>query len=130
MDERVKDLLDRVRQTAETMGEVAGSTARCAGKYAGTLMDITKLNLQIFDLNAEASDLLKAIGQTVYDAHLGVETDEEALSSMLSQLDVNKAQVLELKERVSALKNTQTCPSCGAPCSREDRFCRSCGAAL
>ena len=130
MDERVKDLLERVRQTAEVMGEVAGTTARYAGKCAGNLVDVTKLNLQIFDLNSEVSELLKAAGQTVYQAHLGEETDDEALAVILDELDVKNAQVAELKERVAALRNAKTCPACGEPCGREDRFCKSCGAAL
>ena len=130
MDERVKDLLDRVRQTAETMGDVAGTTARYAGKCAGTLVDVTKLNLQIFDLNSEISTLLKEAGQAMYEAHLGEDTDDEVLAEILNELDVKNAQVLELKERVTALKCTKACPACGEPCSREDRFCKSCGASL
>lgn len=130
MDERVKDLLERVRQTAEVVGEVAGTTARYAGKCAGNLVDLTKLNLQIFDLNSEVSELLKSAGQIVYQAHLGENTDDDALAAILSQLDVKNAQVMELKERVSTLKNVKPCPACGEPCGREDRFCKACGASL
>ena len=32
--------------------------------------------------------------------------------------------------RIADLRQSQTCPACGAPCGREDKFCRRCGGAL
>ena len=130
MDERVRELFERVRQAAEAVGEAAGTTARYAGQKAGSVIAITKLNLQIFDLNSEAAELLKAAGQIVYDAHLGAETDEEALSAVLTELDVKNAQIDELKERAAQLKNSRRCPACGEYCGAGDRFCKQCGATL
>ena len=130
MDDRVKDLIARVRQTAENVGEAAGATARYASRCAGNLVDVTKLNLQIFDLNGDANDLLQQAGQMVYNAHLGEETDDEVLEAILSELDVKNAQIEELKERVALLKNSRPCPGCGMLCGKEDRFCKSCGAQL
>ena len=37
MDNRVKELLEKVRSTAGAVGSMAGNTARQAGKYAGEL---------------------------------------------------------------------------------------------
>ena len=47
MDERVRELLDRVRGTALTVSEAAGTTARYAAKCAGQTVDIAKLNMKI-----------------------------------------------------------------------------------
>ena len=63
MDERVRELLDRVRDTAVTVGEAAGTTARYAAKYAGQTVDIAKLNMKIFDLKTDINALLREIGQ-------------------------------------------------------------------
>ena len=130
MDDRVKDLIARVRQTAENVGEAAGTTARYASRCAGNLVDVTKLNLQIFDLNGDANDLFQQAGQMVYNAHLGEETDDEVLEAILSELDVKNAQIEELKEWVALLKNSRPCPGCGMLCGKEDRFCKSCGVQL
>ena len=59
MDERVRELLDRVRGTALTMGEAAGATARYAAKCAGQTVDIAKLNMKIFDLKTDINTLLR-----------------------------------------------------------------------
>lgn len=53
MDDRVKELLERVRGTALAVGEAAGVTARCAGKCAGQMLDTAKLNMKIFDLKGD-----------------------------------------------------------------------------
>lgn len=71
MDERVRELLDRVRGTALTVSEAAGTTARYAAKCAGQTVDIAKLNMKIFDLKSDINNLLREVGQTVYDTHLG-----------------------------------------------------------
>ncbi|MBQ1351452.1 MAG: zinc ribbon domain-containing protein, partial [Oscillospiraceae bacterium] len=79
MDNRVKELLEKVRSTAGAVGSMAGNTARQAGKYAGELFDTAKLNLRMFDLNNEITTLLKEIGQIIYDTHTGKETEEPIL---------------------------------------------------
>ena len=130
MDERVKELLDRVRDTAVTVGEVAGSTARFAGKCAGQMVDVAKLNMRIFDLKTDINDLLRDVGQLVYDTHRGADTDAGAVEALLGQIDGKHAAIDELKERGAVLKNARACPGCGAACGRDDKFCRACGQAL
>ena len=51
MDDRVKELLDRIRGTAEVAADAAVDTARVAGRRAGQMVDAAKLNIQLFDLN-------------------------------------------------------------------------------
>ena len=130
MDDRVKELLDRVRETAATMGEVAGSTARYAAKCAGQTVDVAKLNMKIFDLKTEINDLLRRAGQVVYDTHLGKEAGQDGLEDLLTQIDGRYAAIEELKVRVAVLKHSRECPGCGAMCGRDDKFCKNCGKPL
>ena len=130
MDDRVRELLERVRATAVDLGEAAGTTARSAGKYAGQMVDIAKLNMRIFDLKSEIADLLKDVGQVVYDTHRGQEASEGALDGLLAQLDEKSAAVDEVKERIAVLRNAKECPSCGNMCGRGDHFCKECGTQL
>lgn len=129
MDERVRALLDRVRDTAVTVGEAAGVTARYAAKYAGQTVDIAKLNMKIFDLKTDVNALLREIGQVVYDTHLGADNAGD-VDGLLAQIDEKHRAVAELKERAAALRSCKDCPNCGAVCGRDDRFCKSCGKEL
>ena len=81
-------------------------------------------------MTPDADELLRAVGQAVYDTHLGKETDGDALSRLLTQLDEKHAAINELKGRIAVLKNARECPACGTACGQEDKFCKSCGKAL
>jgi hypothetical protein len=130
MEDRVRQLLERVRETAASMGEAAGTTARYAGKCAGQMVDVAKLNMKIFDLKNDMNQLLGEVGQLVYDTHRGQAPDVTPLDELLAQLDAKNAAIGELKERIAVLKNSRQCTSCGATCGREDKYCRDCGAPL
>lgn len=71
MDDKVKNLLERVRGTASYAADAAADGARAAGKRAGQMVDVAKLNVQLFDLNGEYNDLLRQLGQVMYDTHRG-----------------------------------------------------------
>ena len=130
MDDKVKDLLDKIRGAADLAADAAADTARVAGRRAGQLVDVAKLNVQLFDLNGEFNDILRQLGQVMYDAHMGQEADGEPVSQLLTRADQVSAKIVEVKERIAALRHAQSCPTCGASCSKEDKFCRSCGCAL
>ena len=130
MDDKVKELLDRVRNTAVGAADAANQTARIAGKKAGQMVDVAKLNVQLFDLNGEFSEVLRQLGQVMYDTHRGQEADGEITAALLERADELSGRVEELKERIAALRQSKTCPACGAVCGRDDQFCRRCGGSL
>ena len=130
MDDKVKELLDRIRGTASVAADAAADTARTAGKRAGQMVDVAKLNVQLFDLNGEYNDLLRQLGQLMYDAHQGKAQEGDGVSELLVQADDVAGRIKEVRERIALLRQSRTCPSCGASCSKDDQFCRHCGASL
>lgn len=130
MDDKVKELLDRIRDTASAAADSAADTARVAGRKAGQMVDVAKLNVQLFDLNGEFSDILKKLGQVMYDTHRGQAPEGDPVTELLVQADETAAKVEEVKSRIADLRQARSCPACGAPCGKGDKFCRSCGASL
>lgn len=130
MDEKVKALLERVKGTASFAADAAADSARAAGKKAGQMVDVAKLNVQLFDLNGEYNDVLRQLGQVMVDTHRGQAPEGALVTSLLNQADEKNGRIAELKGRISDLKQAQACPSCGEPCGRNDKFCRSCGGKL
>ena len=123
MDEKVKELLERVRGTA-------GDTARAAGRMAGQMVDVAKLNVQLFDLNGEYHDVLRRLRQVRVDTHHGQSEDPEKVADLLERADETAERAAELKARIADLRQSQACPACGAPCGKGDKFCRACGRQL
>ena len=130
MDDKVKELLDRVRDTAVGAADAANQTARAAGKKAGQMVDVAKLNVQLFDLNGELNEVLRQLGQVMYDNHRGREEDGEKITALLERADDLTGRITELKDRIAALRQSKTCPACGAACGKDDQFCRRCGGSL
>ena len=130
MDDRVKELMDRIRRTASAAADACADTARVAGRKAGQIVDVAKLNVQLFDLNGELNDVLRQLGQVMYDAHRGQAGGDESIPDLLARADELNEKIGGMKDRVSALRQSRTCGTCGAVCGREDKFCRSCGQPL
>jgi len=129
MDDKVKELLDRIRDTAVITADAAVDTARMAVGRAGQMADVVKLNVQLFDLNGEFDAALKQLGQVMYDTHKGLEPVGD-VKALLREADETAAKIEEVKTRVALLRQSKSCPSCGVMCSREDKFCRGCGSPL
>ena len=130
MEDRVKELMDRIRGTASAAADACADTARVAGRKAGQIVDVAKLNVQLFDLNGELNDVLRQLGQVMYDAHRGQAGGDESIPDLLARTDELNEKIDGMKDRVSALRQSRTCGTCGAVCGREDKFCRSCGQPL
>ncbi|MCI5625075.1 MAG: zinc ribbon domain-containing protein [Clostridiales bacterium] len=130
MEDRVKELMDRIRGTASAAADACADTARVAGRKAGQIVDVAKLNVQLFDLNGELNDVLRQLGQVMYDAHRGRAGGDESIPDLLARADELNEKIGGMKDRVSALRQSRTCGTCGAVCGREDKFCRSCGQPL
>ena len=130
MDDKVKALLERIRGTAGYAADAAADGARAAGRRAGQMVDVAKLNVQLFDLNGEYSEILRQLGQVMVDTHRGEAPEHDRVSQLLAQADEAAGKIAELKGRIADLKQAKACPSCGAPCGRGDKFCRACGGEL
>ena len=130
MDDKVKELLDKVRGAADLAADAAAGATRAAGKRAGQMVDVARLNVQLFDLNGDFNEILRKLGQVMYDTHQGRMESGEHVRQLLRDADELSARIAELKERIAALRQSQVCPACGAPCGKEDKFCRRCGGPL
>ena len=130
MDDKVKALLERVKGTASYAADAAADSARAAGKKAGQMVDVAKLNVQLFDLNGEYNDILRQLGQVMVDTHQGRAPEGALITALLNQADEKNGKIAELKSRIADLKQAASCPACGEPCGRGDKFCRACGGKL
>ena len=134
MDDKLNDLLNMVRKGANSVADgvnsMTGDAFKNVGKTAEDFANIAKINMEIFDLNAEISGLMKTVGETVYATHKGEDADSAVLMQNLGLIDAKKGKVEYLKAQVNAIRGTKTCPACGARCDSGDKFCKSCGAKL
>ncbi len=121
MDPKLREILYRVKASAVDVGKTAG-------KFAGGVVERTKINLQIFDLNTEIDIAYKEIGKLVFAVHNGEEICSEAIQSKIEEIDAKNEQIAILRDKLSDFKNaSKTCPACGKTATEKDAFCPSCG---
>lgn len=134
MDKKVSDFLEKAKVSAELFANrssiIAAQAADSASKTAVTVMETTRLNLQIFDLNTEIEILYKEIGKIVYHVHIGAEANQEDMQVKLNLIDEKLDKIAAIRARLREVKANTTCPNCGKNCSDGDAFCSSCGAQL
>ncbi len=130
MDEKVRELLEKAKLTAGLAADTAVKAAGVVSQKGNLLVEKTKRNWQIFDLNNEVELLMREIGRMVYLTHTGAETDETELEAKLAQIDEKYAQIEDIKAQLEEQKTTCVCPVCGKECDKNDLYCRVCGEKL
>ena len=128
MNEKAKAVAGRLRVKAAGVGAAAQKAIADAGRKTGDTIEITKLNVRIFEINSEVNVSFRKLGELMYAAYAGEETADEAVDALLAEIDGKKEEAAALRRRISELKKERPCPVCGSSCGEGDRFCRKCGA--
>ena len=127
-------LMSRVKVSSEALADrtvkVTNHAVGVATRKATTVVESTKLNLRIFDLNSEMDQLYKELGKMLYDTHCGIEVDQEEIQVKLLLIDEKRETVSDIRSRLQSLKTSCQCPNCGKQCAAGDAFCSGCGAQL
>ena len=124
----VYELASMVQRTAVQVSDIAVDAVYGAGKKAGIAVDAAKVRLQLLDRKAAVNVLLREIGELLYATHLGEPSDSEITLSKLQEIDVLKAEIAALEEKLG--RKPETCETCGAVIREEAAFCEECGEKL
>ena len=108
----------------------AKSAAEAVGKKAGQLVDVSKLRINVAEVNAEISKRYEALGEYVYENCRALLAEEAECVGKMAEIDelANQRDVLT-KELVDK-QNKVVCPNCGKHSPITAQYCSSCGAKL
>lgn len=94
------------------------------------IYDVTKLNLALNDTQGKLDKHYQKIGEIIYGKYLDNRDLDEEIENYCEEIDAFIAEINELKERISTLKNTSLCPSCGQNTEKGSEYCSKCGSKL
>ena len=104
MNENVKELLESVKTKGAAAAEIAGKAASKTSKKAGEIWSITRLRMQVYDLNTELSNIYRQIGEIVYTAHIDINADTSDIDALLESAE-SKLRAIEVRRaKIEALK--------------------------
>ena len=130
MNEKLASLLETVRRTAVQAGDTAADAVYSAGKVAGELLSVAKLNVRIMERKAAVNAALKEVGEILYATHTGNPSDSEILLAKLQEIDVLKAEIARMQEQIKKEEAAHVCRTCGGVIRKSAVFCGECGEKL
>ena len=108
----------------------AKSAAQTVSKVAVQFVDMSKLRLNLAELNSEINKQYQALGQCVYEAEKAGSCCEKDKAEKIAALDELYAQFSTVSAHLAALRNKVTCPACGKQVDMDSMFCSHCGMRL
>ncbi len=108
----------------------AKSAAEAVGKKAGQIVDVSKLRINVAEVNAEISKSYEALGEYVYEnCREKLDEDAEAVGKM-EEMDELVNQRNTLTKELVDKQNKVVCPGCGKQSPISAAYCSNCGTKL
>ena len=132
MNENVNRLFEKVKAAAIVASDRASEVFDATGKRAGEIWNTTRLSIEVANLENEISNIYRALGALVYQAHVNPNGQPEGVDEKLAQIDGKKQKIAELRGQIENMKPNRRCPNeeCGATVGKTDSYCRCCGQSL
>jgi DNA-directed RNA polymerase subunit RPC12/RpoP len=112
----------------ENLGKKVGEAAQAAAKKSGELVEVTKLNVNINSEEDKVQKLYAQIGKIIYEQYRASGVAQDDIKEACEEITVHEQNIKSLKEKISEVKGTKNCISCGAEMEKEQIFCAKCGA--
>lgn len=121
-------LFDSVKDLAGAVGSTVSKGARNATDNSKKLIEKSKIKREISILEADINHSYIEIGKKYFESISKAPSEEYAFD--VENILTKNAQLEEAKKSLMDLEDKHTCPTCGAPVFREQKFCDKCGAKL
>ncbi len=108
----------------------AKSAAQTVGKMAGQFVDMSKLRINMAELNGEITKRYQELGRFIYEAKKAGSADEAELADQIAGIDDLYAQLSAVSAQYASMQDKVTCPACGKKMPTDSMFCSHCGAKL
>lgn len=102
-------------------------TARAAAKKSGSVVEVTRLNINI---NAEEEKIRKIyseMGKQLYEDYNEGKIVGEKLLEHCLKIDEIIGGIADMRDKILELKNIKACPNCGMELDIEMEYCYKCG---
>lgn len=104
--------------------------AKDVAKGTNKVVETSKLSLTLVEKKDNLNEIYAKIGKAVSELN-----DEEIIEKLGVSTDIKEAEktrneIVELKIKISELKNTKKCPDCGANVGKNSAYCSVCGSKL
>lgn len=101
-----------------------------AVKKAGDSIEIQKIRIEIAKLQSAITSDYSKLGELYYAELKGAQKDEEAVNTVVSEIELKKQKLEEQNVKLAEARNSIVCEKCGRANSYDARFCSGCGSEI
>ena len=108
----------------------AKTAAEAVGKKAGQIVDVSKLRINVAEVNAEISKRYEALGEYVYESCREKLAEDDETVGKMAEIDELVNQRNALTKELVDKQNKVVCPVCGKHSPITAAYCSNCGTKL
>ena len=116
-------ILDNV---SETISKVARNIAKGTNK----VVESSKVSIDLLEKKDDLKDKYAEIGKLLADRDDKEIIEKLDVADKINEIRALSNEIVELKIKLSELKNTKKCPDCGANISKNSAYCNVCGSKI
>ena len=102
-------------------------TAKAAAKKSGSVVEVTKLNMNISTEEEKIRKIYNDIGKQLYEDYAEGKIVGEKLLEFCTRIDEILANINEMRLKILELRNVKACLNCGMELDLEMEYCYKCG---
>lgn len=108
----------------------AKAVANAAGKKTGEMVEVSKLKLQVVQLNSDVDKIYKRIGELTYIQSRNNTDAKREIETAMAEIDKMYQEIEALNIKINDAQQMIKCQNCGAANSVDAIFCSRCGKSL
>lgn len=124
------DFFERVREQAYKAKGEAAKIGKQVYNKTNNVISQTKLSFAINETESKITDCYTEIGKKLYEMYMVSGECIDEFSEKCRQIDALLKEEEALRERMSELKESVKCPSCGKYNKMDSAYCSKCGSKL
>lgn len=102
-------------------------TAKAAAKKSGSVVEVTKLNMNINTEEEKVRKVYSDMGRMLYEDYTEGKNVGERLLEHCVKIDEIIQGIDDMKQKILELKNVKACPNCGMELEVDMTYCYKCG---
>ena len=102
-------------------------TAKAAAKMSGSVVEVTRLNMNINAEEEKVRKIYSDMGKQLYEDYTEGKSVGDKILEYCVKIDEIIATIDEMREKILELRNIKACPNCGMELDIEMEYCYKCG---
>lgn len=114
----------------DNVSEAVTKMARGIAKGTNKVVESSKVSIDLLEKKDQLKDMYAELGKTLANSDDDEIIEKLGVADKVLAISKLSNEIVELKIKLSELKNTKKCPDCGANISKNSAYCNICGSKI